>query len=116
LGGWSFGDQGQFFHRAALGSVGGVPDIPLMEDVELSLRLGEAGGSVYLGGGLQVLARSWKTAFFRRVWLVIRLVLRYRWRRLRGEIRSDDLYAAYYPGKGRVHEPGCTGKGKCARE
>jgi hypothetical protein len=36
--GLSFGDQGQFFRRAAIIAGGGFPNLPLMEDVELSLR------------------------------------------------------------------------------
>ena len=32
------GDQGIFVHRRLLDAVGGVPDQPLMEDVELSIR------------------------------------------------------------------------------
>ncbi|MFU2207558.1 glycosyltransferase [Solidesulfovibrio sp. C21] len=57
--GISFGDQGQFFRRAALGGAGGFPDMALMEDVELALKLREAGETAYLGGGLTVSARRW---------------------------------------------------------
>lgn len=42
--GTPFGDQGMFMTRAALDRVGGVPDLPLMEDYELSLRLRRAFG------------------------------------------------------------------------
>ena len=38
-----YGDQAIFTTRAALQSVGGIPAIPLMEDVELALRLHRAG-------------------------------------------------------------------------
>ena len=47
--GLSFGDQGQFFRRAAIIAEGGFPKLPLMEDVELSLRLRAAGPVLYLG-------------------------------------------------------------------
>lgn len=42
--GTPFGDQGMFMTRTALEQVGGVPDLPLMEDYELSLRLRRAFG------------------------------------------------------------------------
>ena len=38
-----FGDQGVFVSRALLGRVGGVPDLPLMEDYELARRLRATG-------------------------------------------------------------------------
>ncbi|WP_233489563.1 glycosyltransferase [Solidesulfovibrio fructosivorans] len=57
--GISFGDQGQFFRREALDAVGGFPDMALMEDVELALKLREAGETASLGGGLTVSARRW---------------------------------------------------------
>lgn len=38
-----YGDQAIFVTRAALGKVGGVPPLPLMEDVELSRRLHKTG-------------------------------------------------------------------------
>ncbi len=38
-----YGDQGIFLQRGALDAVGGVPPIPLMEDVELVRRLNNAG-------------------------------------------------------------------------
>ncbi|MBD3307421.1 glycosyltransferase, partial [candidate division KSB3 bacterium] len=43
--GIAFGDQAQFFRREALPLIGGFPDLMLMEDVELSLRL-KAQGSL----------------------------------------------------------------------
>ena len=33
------GDQGMFFHRSLICAIGGFPDQPLMEDVEVSRRL-----------------------------------------------------------------------------
>ena len=47
LTGISFGDQAQFFRKAALDSVGGFPPMMLMEDVELSMRLKEIGRTVF---------------------------------------------------------------------
>ncbi len=58
----SFGDQLQFVRREALDRIGGFPELPLMEDVELSLRLKELGPCLLLGGG----ARPWVAASDRR--------------------------------------------------
>ncbi len=38
-----FGDQVQFTRRSTFEAVGGFPDIPLMEDIELARRLAEVG-------------------------------------------------------------------------
>lgn len=40
---WIFGDQAVFVRRAALEAVGGFPDLPVMEDLELSRRLARVG-------------------------------------------------------------------------
>ena len=37
--GIAFGDQGIFIRRSTLDEIGGIPELPLMEDVELSRRL-----------------------------------------------------------------------------
>ncbi len=76
--GISFGDQGQFFRREALAAGGGFPDMALMEDVELSLRLREAGETVLLGGGIVVSPRRWSgEGFFARMLAVLRLFTAY---------------------------------------
>ena len=41
--GWIFGDQAMFVRRGVLTALGGVPAIPLMEDLELSRRLRRGG-------------------------------------------------------------------------
>ena len=46
--GWVFGDQALFVRRSAFTAVGGFPDIPLMEDLELSRRLRRRGRLVVL--------------------------------------------------------------------
>lgn len=46
--GWIFGDQAMFVRRAALEAVGGFPDLPLMEDLEVSRRLRRIGRLVLL--------------------------------------------------------------------
>jgi rSAM/selenodomain-associated transferase 2 len=40
--GLPYGDQGLLIHRGLLGRLGGVPEVPLMEDVSLVRRLGRA--------------------------------------------------------------------------
>lgn len=55
-----YGDQGIFVRRAAFDSVGGFPDEPLMEDVELMRRLRRIGRPVLLPGPLHVSARRWR--------------------------------------------------------
>jgi GT2 family glycosyltransferase len=64
LSGISFGDQAQFFRRAALDPMGGFPPLMLMEDVELSLRLKEVGRLVFLRDGIVVSDRRWHGSRF----------------------------------------------------
>lgn len=72
--GISFGDQGQFFRRTALEGVGGLPAMALMEDVEIALRLCQAGETTLLGGGLTVSPRRWAgRGFTAKVGGVLRL-------------------------------------------
>ncbi len=40
---WVFGDQAMFVRRSAFDALGGFPDLPLMEDLELSRRLARIG-------------------------------------------------------------------------
>ena len=71
------GDQGMFVSRASLDVVGGVPEQPLMEDVELSRRLKGLGRPI---------CRSETVATSPRRWIeqgVVRTVLRMWWFRLR---------------------------------
>ncbi len=41
--GWVFGDQAMFVRRSAFDAVGGFPDLPVMEDLEMSRRLRRLG-------------------------------------------------------------------------
>lgn len=95
--GISFGDQVQFFRRRPVAEAGGYPGIPLMEDVELSLRLPELGRTVFLFGEARISARRWGSGVSRRAGLVIRLFLAYLWQRRLGR-RPDTLsmYFTYY--------------------
>lgn len=55
-----YGDQAIFVRSELLERVGGVPDLPLMEDVELMRRLREHTRPVLLDGPLTVSARRWR--------------------------------------------------------
>jgi rSAM/selenodomain-associated transferase 2 len=54
------GDQALFVRRAVFETLGGYPDIPLMEDVELSCRLKRAGRVTCLRPPVTTAARRWE--------------------------------------------------------
>lgn len=54
------GDQGIFVHRRLLEAVGGVPDQPLMEDIELARRLRRVGVPIRVRTPLVTSARRWQ--------------------------------------------------------
>ena len=76
------GDQAIFVRRDWLQQVGGVPDQPLMEDVELSRRLLRLGPPACLRERVTTSGRRWEQ---RGVWRTILLMWRLRWRYWRGE-------------------------------
>lgn len=93
----SFGDQGQFFKKEALQELGGFPEIPLMEDVELSSRLKTGGDLVLLNSTLVGSARRWeKDRSLARIFQVLSLVLRYKFHRVFGRDPTDKLFREYY--------------------
>jgi hypothetical protein len=94
--GISFGDQIQFFRREPVQKLDLFPAIPLMEDVEMSLRLKRMGRQVYLFGSSVVSARRWRKGKLRRAALVIRLVGAYLWQRYLGQPDAPAMYRAYY--------------------
>ncbi|SEN13854.1 glycosyltransferase [Nitrosomonas marina] len=96
LGGASFGDQGQFFRTAAIYRAGGFPGYPLMEDVELSLRMMRVGRTVLLDGGIHNSARQWQQGSLKRIWLIVKLVAVFRWNRLLKRDVTQKLYTIYY--------------------
>jgi rSAM/selenodomain-associated transferase 2 len=99
LSGIAFGDQGQFFVRAALPAIGGFPELMLMEDVELALRLKAAGRLAFLPDGLTASSRRWaRGSFGRQVWLVLRLCVGYLLHRRLGdpERAARRYYRLYY--------------------
>lgn len=105
----AFGDQVQFFHRETAIQFRIMPKQSLMEDVESSWRLRELGESVFLNCPGTASSEKWpSTGWLRRIRLVLGLVARYRWARLKSraaaEALSDQLYAEYYEG-GRSTKP-----------
>jgi len=78
LTGIATGDQAIFVRREAFESVGGYPGIPLMEDVELSVRLRRLGAPACLRARALVSARRWEArGALRTVALMWRLRLAY---------------------------------------
>ena len=101
FGGTVFGDQTMIIRRQALEEVGGFPEQPLMEDVEVSNRLRLKGEIVYLGGEWLVSAQKWQRGFWDRFKQIIGLMIRYGFTRVRGkrhaENLSNQLFEEYYP-------------------
>jgi rSAM/selenodomain-associated transferase 2 len=76
------GDQAIFVTRAAFDSVGGFPDQPLMEDVEISRRLkARVGAPACLRLRVRTSGRRWEQ---RGPWRTIALMWWLRWRYWRG--------------------------------
>ena len=92
-----FGDQVQFFRRRPVTKYRMFPAIPLMEDVELSLRLNRFGRQIYLFGTALISSRRWEAAGFGRAALIIRLVTRYLIARCFGRSDTAGMYRRYYP-------------------
>ena len=99
LAGISFGDQGQFIHRARLAQIGGFPQLPLMEDVELSLSNKEIEQPLYLNHKIMASTRSWeKDTSSKRALLIIKLVALFLTKRfISGEAPDGKwFYKKYY--------------------
>lgn len=108
LTGISFGDQGQFVRRDALGAIGGLPGFRLMEDVELSLRLKRFGRPLHLRRGIVVSGRRWRRGgYWGKLGRVVFLFFLFLFeRRLRSAGIRDEFYLRfYYPnGQGGDHQ------------
>ncbi len=94
--GISFGDQVQFFRRIPVVEQDAFPAIPLMEDVELGLRLRKLGRQTYLFGSAEISARRWQANASRRTALILSLFTCYLWRRLWGKPNTSAMYRRYY--------------------
>ena len=99
--GVGFGDQVQFFRRRPMIRADLFPDMPLMEDVELSLRMQRLGRTTFLFGDARISARRWTAGLSRRGGLVVRLTAAYFWRRLWGAPDTADMFRRYYGSAGQ---------------
>jgi len=54
-----YGDQGMFLRKDIFNSIGGFADIPLMEDIEISLRLKKTGKIVFIKPSIKTSPRRW---------------------------------------------------------
>jgi len=79
LTGIVLGDQALFVRRAALERVGGVPVQPLLEDVELSRRLGTVGRLALADAEVSTSARRFARRGPLRTWLLMGGVLAGHW-------------------------------------
>ena len=75
------GDQALFMTRAAFDAVGGFPEQPLMEDIEMSKRLRTLSRPACLRERVITSGRRWES---RGVWATIVLMWRLRWAYWRG--------------------------------
>ena len=91
LTGIATGDQAMFVTRRAFESVGGFPEQPLMEDIELSRRLLALSRPICLMDRVVTSGRRWET---HGVWKTIWLMWRLRWLYWRG-VPAVEL-ARYY--------------------
>jgi len=85
------GDQALFVQRRLFENLGGFPDQPLMEDVELSRRLRTLSAPACLRRRVVTSGRRWEN---RGVWRTVFLMWRLRWRYWRGE--SPEALARAY--------------------
>lgn len=85
------GDQAMFVRRDVFDDIGGFPDQPLMEDVELSKRLRRLTPPVCVRQPVATSGRRWER---RGVWRTIWLMWRLRWQYWRG-VSPQALAEAY---------------------
>ena len=87
------GDQGIFVHRSLLERIGGIPNQPLMEDIELSKRLRRISKPIRIRTSLGTSSRRWENdGTLRTILLMWELRLRY----FLGT-SPEVLAARYYP-------------------
>jgi rSAM/selenodomain-associated transferase 2 len=89
-----YGDQAQFYRRELIDRGGGFPDLPLMEDMELSRRLKALGWPVYLNRPVVVSPRRFERLGWWRT-VLINLSLRAA-HRFGGQSMSSRLCRWYY--------------------
>ena len=76
----TMGDQVQFVRRTVFGEIGGFPDIPLMEDIEMSRALHRHGRLVRVPLRVTTSSRRFlERGPWRQWWLSARCLVRYLW-------------------------------------
>lgn len=98
LFGISFGDQVQIFRSSALAARGGFPSLPLMEDLELSLRFRDVGCKL-LPISVTTSSRRWTKGRARTIARTLAFAGHYIAARCLGreQAASRRLFAQYYP-------------------
>lgn len=91
LTGIATGDQAMFITRRAFEAVGGFPDQPLMEDIEMSKRLLARSRPICLMDRVATSGRRWEA---NGVWRTIWLMWRLRWHYWRG-VPASELARSY---------------------
>ncbi len=93
----SFGDQVQFFRREPVVLYDMFPDMPLMEDVEFSIRMNSFGGQVFLLGRACVSARRWQRLGLKNSITIVSLFMQYLVKRLfNNHLDTSLFYNKYY--------------------
>jgi len=92
----SFGDQIQFFRRKNVVDNKLFPDIPLMEDVEFSLRLLKTGRIVFLFSNATISSRRWQKGDASNFFMVLRLFFTYLLQRIFKIPDTLRMYKDYY--------------------
>ena len=70
-----FGDQGLFLRRSVFEALGGFPDWPILEDVELVKRLRRTGRVIITPEAARTSARRWQQGGVLRTWARHQLIL-----------------------------------------
>ncbi|MDR5897723.1 TIGR04283 family arsenosugar biosynthesis glycosyltransferase [Halomonas vilamensis] len=91
LSGIATGDQALFMRRDAFDAVGGLPEQPLMEDIEITKRLKRLARPACLRAKVVSSGRRWDQ---RGAWRTILLMWRLRYRYWRG-VNTEELAKAY---------------------
>ena len=92
----SFGDQVQFFRRVPVVSQNLFPDMPIMEDVEFSIRLRRQGRRTFLFGKALASVRRWEQVGGKNAAWVIKNVAIFLVRRLIQQPDTVRIYRQYY--------------------
>jgi hypothetical protein len=91
-----YGDQVQFMRRETFKKVGGFPEIPIMEDLEMSRSLAQVGRLVRIPLWVKTSSRRFSGQKPRNQWLLcIRCVILY----LYFGVTAEQIKTIYYRGK-----------------